>query len=242
MILSLTEAQIFKALGLFLTDVLPAGTPVFKAQTNRVPEPRETNFVSMTPILRERLETNIDSYDSAQDVQVLTFAALTTTPVVGDTVVNGGATARGVVTAVAATTVTVNTLAQQYFAIGDVVSNTTHAGVVGTMTGLSYGSATSMQPIKMTIQLDVHGPLAGDNAQIISTLLRDTYGVDQFATSGFDVTPLYTSDPKQLPFINGEEQIETRYVVDAVLQCNPVVTLPQQYGQTAVIAVQPALP
>jgi hypothetical protein len=236
---NLTEAQIFKALGLFLTDVLPASTPVFKAQTNRVPEPRETNFVSMTPILRERLETNVDSYASAQDVQVLTFAVLTTTPVVGDTVVNGGATARGVVTAVTGASVTVNTLAQQYFAIGDVVSNTTHAGVVGTMTGLAYGSATSMQPIKMTIQLDIHGPLAGDNAQVISTLLRDTYGVDQFATSGFDVTPLYTSDPKQLPFINGEEQVELRYVVDVALQCNPVVTIPQQYGQTAVIAVQP---
>jgi len=240
-ILSLTEAQIFKALGLFLTAVLPTGTPVFKAMTNRVPEPHETNFVSMTPILRERLETNVDSYDDVLDVQVLTFAALTTIPVVGDTVVNGGATASGVVTAVTATDVTVNTLAQQYFAIGDVVSNTTHAGVVGTMTGLAYGSATSMQPIKMTIQLDVHGPLGGDNAQIISTLLRDTYGVDQFATSGFDVTPLYASDPKQLPFLNGEEQIETRWVVDAVLQCNPVVTIPQQYGQTATVAVQPPL-
>lgn len=238
---SLTEAQIFTALRSFLLNVLPAGTPVFKAQTNRVPEPKETNFVSMTPILRERLETNVDSYESAQDVQVLTFAALTTTPTIGDTVVNGGATASGIVTAVTATDVTVNTLNKQYFAIGDVVSNTTHAGVVGTMIGLAYGSATSMQPIKMTIQLDIHGPLGGDNAHVVSTLLRDTYGVDQFATSGFDVTPLYTSDPKQLPFINGEEQIETRYVVDVVLQCNPVVTIPQQYGQTAVIAVQPSL-
>lgn len=241
MILSLTDAQIFKALGLFLTAVLPAGTPVFKAQTNRVPEPKETDFVSMTPILRERLETNIDSYVSTQDVQVLTFVALTTTPVVGDTVVNGSATASGVVTAVTTTTVTVNALNKQYFAIGDVVSNTTHTGVIGTITGVAYGSATSMQPIKMTIQLDVHGPLAGDNAQIISTLLRDTYGVDQFATSGFDVTPLYASDPKQLPFINGEEQVETRWVVDAVLQCNPVVTIPQQYGQTVTVAVQPPL-
>ena len=106
------------------------------------------------------------------------------------------------------------------------------------MTGLAYGSATSMQPIKMTIQLDVHGPLSGDNAQIVSTLLRDTYGVDQFATSGFDVVPLYATDPKQLPFINGEEQVETRYVVDVALQCNPVVTVPQQYGNTVSIAVQ----
>jgi hypothetical protein len=239
--LSLTEVQIFTALRSFLLDVLPAGTPVFKAQTNRVPEPHESDFVSMTPILRKRLETNVDSYDSAQDVQVLTFAALTTVPIVGDTVVNGSATASGVVTAVTTTDVTVNTLTAQYFAVGDVVSNTTHAGVVGTMTGLAYGSATSMQPIEMTIQLDVHGPLSGDNAQIVSTLLRDAYGVDQFATSGFDVTPLYTSDPKQIPFVNGEQQVETRWVVDVALQCNPVVTIPQQYGQTATVAVQPPL-
>ena len=241
MILSLTEAQIFTALRSFLLDVLPAGTPVFKAQDNRVPEPTATDFVSMTPILRERLETNVDSYASAQDVQVLSFVALTLTPTVGDTVVNGSATATGVVTAVTATSVTVNALTKQYFAIGDVVSNMTNAGVVGTITGLAYGGATSMQPIKMTIQLDVHGPLSGDNAQVISTLIRDAYGVDQFATSGFDVTPLYATDPKQLPFLNGEEQIETRYSLDVVLQCNPVVTIPQQYGNALSLTVSPPL-
>jgi hypothetical protein len=239
--LSLTEAQIFKALGLFLTDVLPAGTPVFVAQENRVPEPHEVDFVSMTAILRERLETNVDSYDSAQDVQVLTFATLTITPTVGDALVNGTATATGTVTAVAGLTVTVNTLTKQYFAIGDVVSDTTHVGVVGTVTGIAYGASTSMQPIKMTIQLDVHGPLSGDNAQIISTLLRDAYGVDQFATSGFDVVPLYATDPHQMPFENAESQVEFRYTLDAVLQCNPIVTIQQQYGNALAITINPPL-
>lgn len=239
--LSLTEEQIFTALRAFLLDVLPAGTPVIQAQTNRVPEPHEVDFVSMTPILRERLETNVDSYDSAQDVQVLTFTTLTSIPSVGDVLVNSLGASTGTVVSVSGLAVTVNALTQAYFAIGDAVSNTTHVGAVGTVTGVAYGGATSMQPIKMTIQLDIHGPLAGDNAQIVSTLLRDTYGVDQFATSGFDVVPLYATDPKQLPFLNGEEQVETRYVVDAVLQCNPVVTIPQQYGNAASVLVQPPL-
>jgi hypothetical protein len=239
--LSLTEAQIFQALGNFLTAVLPAGTPVFKAQTNRVPEPAQSNFCSFVPILRERLETNVDSYDSVQDVQVLTLTALTLTPTVGDTVVNGDATASGVVAAVSGLTVTVNHLTKAYFAVGDVVSDTTHAGVVGTVLSGAYGGATSMQPIRMTIQLDVHGPLAGDNAHVISTLLRDAYGVDQFATSGFDVTPLYTTDPHQMPFENAEAQIEQRYTLDAVLQCNPIVTIPQQYGNALAITINPPL-
>jgi hypothetical protein len=237
MSLSLTETQILTALRGFLLSVLPAPVTVVRGLVNRTPEPSGTDFCVMTPILRERLETNIDSYDSSQDVETLTFAALTLTPTVGDTVVNGTATATGIVTAVLGLNVTVNRLTKAYFAVGDAVSDTTYIGSVGTVTGVAYGASTSMQPIKMTVQLDVHGPSSGDNAQIISTLLRDSYGVDQFATSGFDVTPLYASDPRQLPFENAEQQIEERWSIDAVLQCNPVVTVQQQYGNSLAITL-----
>jgi hypothetical protein len=45
---------------------------------------------------------------------------------------------------------------------------------------LASGVKSSMQSTQMTIQLDVHGPSSGDNAQIISTLFRD-----EFATTFF---------------------------------------------------------
>lgn len=82
--------------------------------------------------------------------------------------------------------------------------------------------------IDFVVQLDVHGPDSGDNAQIISTLLRDEYGVTAFEGTG--VTPLYTEDPRQLPFQNAEQQYEDRWVVEASLQVNEVVTVPQQYA------------
>lgn len=160
--LSLSESQTLTALRSFLLGILPAGTEVVRGQDNRVPEPQGDDFVTMTPVLRERLETNVDTYTDG------------------------------------------------------------------------YPNAPStksiLQPTKVTVQLDIHGPASADNAQIITTLFRDDYGVEQFASSGFDVTPLYHSEPHQMPFVNGEQQVEDRWVVDVVMQCNPVVTVPQQFA------------
>ena len=88
----------------------------------------------------------------------------------------------------------------------------------------------SLQSTKVTVQLDVHGPNSPDNAQIISTLFRDEYAVDNVATSGYDVAPLYCGDPRQVPFLNAEQQIEVRWSMDAVMQANPVVTVSQQFA------------
>jgi hypothetical protein len=160
--LSLTESQTLTALRSFLISILPAGTEVVKAQDNRVPEPRGENFVTMTPILRDRLETNVHTYSDG------------------------------------------------------------------------YPSAPStksiLEPTKVTVQLDVHGPASADNAQVISTLFRDEYAVTAFAATGFDVTPLYADDPKQVPFVNGEQQVEERWIVEAVMQCNPSITVPQDFA------------
>jgi hypothetical protein len=163
--IDLTETQTIKALGDFLTTVLPAGTAVVRGQVNRVPEVKGPDFVVMTPILRERLATNTDTYSDGFD---------TNGPQIKD----------------------------------------------------------AMQPARVTVQLDIHGPDSADNAQVITTLLRDEYAVNIFATFGLDVTPLYAGDPRQSPFLNGEQQIETRWTVDSVLQCNPIVTVPQDFAST----------
>lgn len=170
-----TESQVFTALrsfllGLGLAYSSPQATPVevIKGQANRVSQPRVGDFVVMTPLRRERIETNVDAY---ADLFPL-------------------------------------------------------AGV---------GSAT--QATHVVVQLDVHGPNGGDNAQVIATMLRDPYGADAFAASGFDVTPLYADDPRQVPFINAEEQYEDRWIVDAHMQANEVVTgVPVQFA--AALAVE----
>lgn len=84
----------------------------------------------------------------------------------------------------------------------------------------------SRQAVQDTIQLDCYGPLSGDWAVILSTLLRDEYAALTLAPN---VVPLHADDPVQMPLIDGEENYEQRWVVKAVLQYNPVVSLPQDY-------------
>ena len=160
--INITEAQTISALASFLLACLPSGVEVVRAQDNRVPEPKGSNFVTMTPILRERLATNTD------------------------TTTDGYPDAPGVLTAI--------------------------------------------QPVRVTIQVDVHGPASADNAQTITTLFRDGWGVDKFAATGFTVAPLYCSDQRQLPFENGEHQIEERYSIDCVMQANPIITVSQDFA------------
>lgn len=92
------------------------------------------------------------------------------------------------------------------------------------------GSRSITQETRVTIQLDVHGPKSADNAQVISTMLRDMAACDSFKGSGFDIQPLYTSDPRQLPFITGEDQYEDRWSLDVEIQANPIVTVPQDFA------------
>jgi len=103
-------------------------------------------------------------------------------------------------------------------------------GQVVAGTTMYIGQRQDLTPTQLSIQVDVHGPSAGDNVRIISTLLRSEYGTTAFAASGFDVTPLYASAPRFVPFMNAEQQVEYRWSVDVELQVNPVVLTPQQFA------------
>ena len=162
--ISLTETQTMTALRAVLLGIVPAGVEVIRAQQNRVPEPVGPDFVLLTPILRTRLATNVDTY---------TDAPLAAPPV---------------------------------------------------------GTRNSLAPMQITVQIDVHGPASADNAQMISTLLRDEYGCIAFAATGYDVQPLYADDPRETAFENGEQQTEYRWSVDAVLQANPVIGTPHDFA------------
>jgi hypothetical protein len=58
-----TQSNIQTALRSFLVSILPANVPVIEGEDNRVAEPSATDFVVMTVIRRERISTNVDSYD-----------------------------------------------------------------------------------------------------------------------------------------------------------------------------------
>jgi hypothetical protein len=133
--------------------------------------------------------------------------------------------------------VTLTPGAGEYFALADVVTNQTTTLPVGTVTSVAYGGKAMLQPTQVTIQLDVHGSSSGDNAQVISTTFRDAYAFDQFAASGLDIRPLYTSDPHQIPFVNSEQQYEERWVIDVHMQANPTVIVTMQAASALVVGI-----
>lgn len=230
--LSLTEVQTLTALRTFLLSILPFGIEVIRGQDNRVSEPQGVNFVEMTPILRSRLGTNVDTYQDCAFTGSISGSTLTImamslgTVTVGATLFGTGVTAGTTITAKGTGTggVGTYTVSQSQTVVNEV---------------MACGSKNMMQPTEVRVQLDIHGPASGDNAAIITTAFRDEYAVESFLESGFDVAPLYADEGHQMPFLNGEQQIEQRYVVDCVMHCNPVVTVPQQFFATAAIGPKP---
>lgn len=80
-------------------------------------------------------------------------------------------------------------------------------------------------PTEYSVQVDCYGPLSGDWATALTAMWRDQYGVEAMKPSA---APLHSSDPMNMPLVNGEENYEARYTFTAVLQFNPLVTLSQQ--------------
>lgn len=157
LIVTITENDIFKAMGDFLRSFVAPNVFVFKTQVNRVPEPKNSNFIGMTPGDRTRLSTNTHEYDVLHQKKAIT------------------------------------------------------------------------QSTQYSIRLDVHGPDSGNNAQMIETLFRDQYAIDEFKKGQLGITPLYCSDARQTPFINAEDQYETVWMIQAELQFKPSVINDQQF-------------
>lgn len=175
--ISITETDLFTVLTGFLGGIVLAGTEVVKAQDNNVPEPTSDDFVTMTPLFRARLNTNVDTF---------------------------------------------------------------------TDPGTNPGTRNSEVSWAFHVQLDVHGPQSGDNSTIIASLFRDGYACRVFAETNPDIQPLYCDDPKQMPFVNGENQYEDRWIITAVMQYNPVTQTPQDFFDKApvveIVSVDAAYP
>ena len=225
---SITESNIFKALGNFITSILPAGTPVVQGQQNRVAEPAGKDFVVMWPLLTERISQNVDSLSDIAFVGSINGNNLTVTQILAGVIGNGNVlSANGI-------------LPNTIITGGSGLSFTVNNAQILASTTIQAGSVNYLSPRKVTMQLDIHGPNSADYGQIISTLFNDQFGVDNFAGSGFDLSPLTCTEPRQMPFIAGEQQYEERWTIEVVIQANPIVEVAQQFAGNVTLTIKDA--
>lgn len=224
MSISITQDQALASIRSFLLAELPSGIEVFVYDGNRVPEPKGSGFVVMTPRNRTRIRTNVDAnLDIAFQGSISGTALSVESITIGTIVLGSQLFGAGVTTGTKITAFVSGTE-------GGVGVYTVSISQTVASTVMASGQRTLEQGTQLTVQLDVHGADSADNAQILSTLLRDSYAVSAFIALGDIVVPLHADDPLQMPFINLEDQYEYRWVVTALFQINPVVTIPQQYA------------
>lgn len=236
-----TDSDVFSVLRSFLIEALGSDFEVILGQINRVPEPSDDNFAVFWPTMRSRIETNIDAYGDVTFTASIAGTLMTVTDVQMGTI-EVGAQVFG--TGLSTGTSTVIT-ALVGGTGGTGTYRVTPSQTVGSQP-MASGGATFMQPTQLVCQIDVHGPLSGNNAQIISTLLRDPYGVEKFAELNANVYPLLADDPRQIPFQNEQQQWEYKWVIECLLQVNQTVRgAPQQFADSydlEVIEVEAAYP
>jgi hypothetical protein len=219
-----TQSQIQAALRGFLLAVLPPGIEIVEGQDNRVPEPVGPDFVVFTAMSRERISTNVDSWiDCAFAASSVGTTLTVSAMLIGS--IAPAATLFGVDVA-AGTTIT----SQISGTPGGVGAYLLSISQNLSSAKMACGIGHYLQPTRVDFQLDVHGPNSADNAQTISTMFRDDYAFQQFKTQAYDIAPLYADDPKQVPFIDAEQQYETRWIVEACVQANQIVTAAQDFA------------
>lgn len=92
------------------------------------------------------------------------------------------------------------------------------------------------RPTQISVQLDIHGPNGSDNAQTITTLWRSDFACAAVETSIFQ--PLFATDGRQMPFINGENQYENRWTMEVALQANPIVSTPTPFADSIGVTIE----
>jgi hypothetical protein len=242
--ISPTDGDVFTALRGFLVAALPDGVDVVQGQQNRVPEPQAGSFVVMWPLSRPRLATNADAFQDNLFTASIAAGVMTVTSVEQGAVLAASSPLFGVGLDPAS----------------KVISQTTGSpGAAGTYAvsppqnvasrPMATGQVLATQETEIVMQVDVHADdlaTAGNLAATIATLFRDPYASDFFAANATAVAPLYADDPRQSPFLDAEQQYESRWTVDLHLQANQTVTgVPVQFAgalSVELVSVDAAFP
>jgi hypothetical protein len=227
--ISLTEAQAFTAFRAFLLGVVAPDTEVIRAQVNRVPEPRGADFVLMSPLRQARLATNETTYADNVVVGSITGAVLTVSQVIRGDLPPGALL-------IDSSWPTMNV--QPGTIVGVRLTGTVGgSGAFAVSPSQTLGSETLYAGVRMddaptewVVQLDVHGPTSADNSRVIESLFRSEYATQALEDTGFAVTPLYCDDPREVPFLNTEQQYEFRWSIDCHFQVQQVIGTPQDFA------------
>ena len=221
-----TEALFFQILGDFLASILDPAVTIVRGQDNRVAQPAAPDHVVMWPLFRNRL--TIDNLEELNDVAFhgsMAGKILTVSSIIAGEVYEGAL--------LYANGVQPNTVITS-FGTGSGGPGTYNVSVSQTLnsTVIQAGTKGLKSAIKVTVQIDVHGPASANNAHIIQTMLQDdvAYQALMSNTQGIEVAPLQCDDPRQIPFVDGEQQVEEKWIVQAVFQINPVVNVAQQFA------------
>lgn len=222
-----THSQLQQLLGSFLVDILPPNTSVIGGQPNQVAEPKNPNFVIMTPIRFERLSTD---FDGVEDVR---FMGTVIGNILSATNVTIGAIIPGAILFGPGIPFGTRILSQSSGVPGGAGNYTINSSVT-TVTNkvMAAGLKPLTQKAAVTVQCDFHAAsyLATDMAETLSTAFRDEYATRFFKASGLPITPLYADDPIWRPFINAEGQYEWRWVVEAKMEIDQTIRVPQQFA------------
>lgn len=83
------------------------------------------------------------------------------------------------------------------------------------------------------MQLDFYGTQAYDKAMKTATLWRSQHSTNILQ----GVQPLYANNPKNLEYVNEQDQYEKRFLLEIALQYNPHYTYAEQSSTTAAIDI-----
>jgi hypothetical protein len=231
--ISPSQFDVQSAVRSFLLDVMPQGMEIIEGLDNLVPEPQGSDFIVITPIMRERLATNIHfNHDCAFDASINNNQLTVTHMQLGS--ISLGATLFGI--GVSAGTVISRQISGDRGGIGTYELNISQSTPSETT---ASGVLDYLQKTELTFQCDIHGSNSANNAQVISTLFRDGYCADSFKASGIDIAPLYAEAPRLMPFQNAEQNWEWRWIVELCLEANIIVSPPQQYFTKIDVTLKP---
>lgn len=226
MTLSITQQQIFSALGDFITAI--TGIPAVVGQVNRVPS-LKGDYAVMWPLSRPRLATNRRTPIDAKFTGSIAGQLMTVSAVQIGTVVPGRK--------LLGTGVTGGTLvgAQQSGPVGGAGIYAVSVAQTLALQTLSAGVMSVEESTEVIMQVDVHGANSSDNSQVLQQLFWDARAVDELEP--FGITPLFAEDPRQMPFITAAKEYEDRWMVDLHMQVKPTIELPQEFSDSVVLTV-----
>lgn len=95
--------------------------------------------------------------------------------------------------------------------------------------GISVGTRSIKSQSQLMIQVDCYGESSANWSTAIGRLFRDPYGCKMLAPV---CQPLYATAARMMPLVNGSLQYERRYMFEAVLQYNPVITVSQEFADS----------